>query len=71
MRLIAWSIRGRDGLECKPEAVARRVGAGISPGAIILLHEGRERSNEAILRVVDELQERGFSFVIPGDDQLI
>jgi peptidoglycan/xylan/chitin deacetylase (PgdA/CDA1 family) len=71
MRLVAWSVRGRDGVACNPDAVARRVGARVSPGAIILLHEGQERSNESILRVVDELQERGYSFVIPEDAQMI
>jgi peptidoglycan/xylan/chitin deacetylase (PgdA/CDA1 family) len=71
MRLIAWSVRGRDGVNCDPDSVARRVGEKVAPGAIILLHEGQSRSNEAILRVVDELHERGFSFVIPDDEQLI
>jgi len=71
MRLIAWNVRGRDGLNCDPDAVARRVGARVAPGAVIVLHEGKKRSNEAILRVVDELQERGYSFVIPDDGQLI
>ncbi len=71
MRFVGWSVRGRDGLSCDPEEVARRVGASISPGAIVLLHEGRERSNEAILRVIDELRERGYSFVIPADEQLV
>ncbi len=71
MRFVAWSVRGRDGVECDPEAVARRIGERVSPGAILLLHEGLERSNEAILRVVDELQGRGYSFVIPGDEQLV
>jgi hypothetical protein len=47
------------------------VGARVTPGAVIVLHEGKKRSNEAILRVVDELQERGYSFVIPDDEQLI
>ena len=70
MRLIAWSVRGRDGVKCEPELVARRVGERAHPGAIVLLHEGRPRSNEAILRVIDELQQRGFSFVIPDDEQL-
>jgi len=41
------------------------------PGSVDPLHEGLERSNEAILRVVDELQGRGYSFVIPGDEQLV
>jgi peptidoglycan/xylan/chitin deacetylase (PgdA/CDA1 family) len=71
MRFVGWSVRGKDGLTCDPEAVARRVRDHVSPGAIVLLHEGRKRSNEAILRVIDELRERGYSFVIPGDEQLV
>jgi peptidoglycan/xylan/chitin deacetylase (PgdA/CDA1 family) len=71
MRMIAWTVRGRDGIDCEPETVARRVAEGAEPGAIVLLHEGRPRSNEAILRVIDVLQERGFSFVIPEDEQLV
>jgi peptidoglycan/xylan/chitin deacetylase (PgdA/CDA1 family) len=71
MRFVGWSVRGGDGVQCDPVAVARRVGERVSPGAIVLLHEGRVRSNEAILRVVDELLARGFSFVIPGDEELI
>ncbi|MDR3402898.1 MAG: polysaccharide deacetylase family protein [Chthoniobacter sp.] len=71
MRYVGWSVRGHDGVTCEPEAVARRVGERVSPGAIVLLHEGRARSNEAILRVIDELRERGYSFVIPADEQLV
>jgi len=71
MRFVGWSVRGHDGVSCDPEVVARRVAASVVPGAIILLHEGRARSNEAILRVIDELRARGYSFVIPGDEQLV
>jgi peptidoglycan/xylan/chitin deacetylase (PgdA/CDA1 family) len=71
MRYIGWSVRGKDGVHCDPESVARRVRAQVSPGAIVLLHEGRARSNEAILRVIDDLRELGYSFVIPRDEQLI
>jgi peptidoglycan/xylan/chitin deacetylase (PgdA/CDA1 family) len=71
MRFVGWSVRGKDGVTCDPEAVARRVGEKVSPGAIVLLHEGRARSNEAILRVIDELRDRGYSFVIPGDEELV
>lgn len=70
MRCVGWSVSGRDGLNCEPELVARRVAGRISPGSIILLHECREHSNEAILRVTDELRALGFSFVIPEDEQL-
>ncbi|MEA3209630.1 MAG: hypothetical protein QOE70_2687 [Chthoniobacter sp.] len=71
MRLIAWSVRGGDGIDCEPEVVAKRVADRAHPGAIVLLHEGRARSNEAILRVIEELQQRGYSFVIPSDEQLL
>jgi peptidoglycan/xylan/chitin deacetylase (PgdA/CDA1 family) len=71
MRFVGWSVKGNDGVTCDPETVARRVGERVSPGAILLLHEGRARSNEAILRVIDELRERGYSFVIPRDEELV
>lgn len=71
LRFVGWSVRGNDGVKCDPEAVARRVSEKVSPGAIVLLHEGRARSNEAILRVIDELRAKGYSFVIPADEQLI
>ncbi len=71
MRLIAWTVRGNDGVECDPAVVAQRVVKGARPGAIVMLHEGRPRSRETILRTVDALLERGFSFVIPEDEQLV
>ena len=60
MRLIAWSVRGRDGVRMRAGGRRARVLAAARPGAIVLLHEGRPRSNETILRVVDALLERGF-----------
>jgi peptidoglycan/xylan/chitin deacetylase (PgdA/CDA1 family) len=71
LRLVAWSLRGRDGWRCDPDAVEARVAPHARPGDIILLHEGKQRSNEAILRVVDALLARGFEFVIPDDEDLI
>ncbi len=71
LRLIGWSVRGRDGVRSDPETVIRRVVSRIHPGAIIVLHEGKPRSVEGILGVVDALQERGYTFVVPADHQLI
>lgn len=70
MRYVAWNNRGHDGILCHPETVARRIARNAAPGCIILLHEGRQRSNEAILRSVDTLLAQGYSFVIPADEQL-
>ncbi len=71
MRLVAWSARGHDGVICDPPAVERRIARLLSPGAIILLHEGKARSNEAILRVVDRVLAEGYCFTIPADEQLV
>jgi peptidoglycan/xylan/chitin deacetylase (PgdA/CDA1 family) len=71
MRLIGWSARGRDGLASGPDIVERRVMKGLRPGAIVALHEGRPRSNEIILRVVESIQRLGYTFVIPNEDQLL
>ena len=71
MRQVVWSVRGHDGLVCDTEAVVRRVEGRVKPGDIILLHEGRPRSNRTILRVVDALLARGYAFVIPADERLI
>jgi peptidoglycan/xylan/chitin deacetylase (PgdA/CDA1 family) len=71
LRFVAWSLRGRDGWNCDPDAVEARVVPRARPGDIILLHEGKPRSNEAILRVVDALLARGFEFVIPDDADLV
>lgn len=70
LRLIAWNVRGCDGIRAEPEAVVRRVRAAAAPGAIILLHEGRPRSVETILRTVDALLADGFRFTIPTENQL-
>ncbi len=43
-----------------------RVGAG----SIIVMHQGRGFSVACVSRVVDELQARGYRFVIPAADRL-
>jgi peptidoglycan/xylan/chitin deacetylase (PgdA/CDA1 family) len=71
MRLVGWSARGRDGYPSKQDAVVHRIAKRVKPGAIILLHEGMPQSNETILRVVDMLIAKGYSFTIPPDKALI
>ena len=66
MTLVGWSARAFDTTTNDPEMVLRRLRPDVRPGAILLLHQGRERSLEIITRVVDALQTEGFSFVIPS-----
>jgi peptidoglycan/xylan/chitin deacetylase (PgdA/CDA1 family) len=70
MRLIGWSVRGFDATRGDVDAIAKRIASRTRRGAIIVMHQGRAWSLTAIERVIDELQARGFTFVIPGDERL-
>ena len=70
MRLIGWSVRGFDGVRAETERVVRRIVPRVFPGAIVVLHQGRDASAACIARVVGELRARGYAFVIPADERL-
>ncbi|MEK6374177.1 MAG: polysaccharide deacetylase family protein [Acidobacteriota bacterium] len=70
MRLIGWSARGFDGVSTDIDQIVRRILPRAFPGAIVVLHQGREASAACIARVVDELRARGYAFVIPADERL-
>jgi peptidoglycan/xylan/chitin deacetylase (PgdA/CDA1 family) len=70
LRLIGWTVRGFDSVQDDADRVAGRIVPRVSPGAIVVMHQGRAWSVRTIARVVDELQERGYAFVIPADGRL-
>jgi peptidoglycan-N-acetylglucosamine deacetylase len=70
MRLVGWSARAFDTATSDPETVLRRLLPDVEPGAILLLHQGRSRSVEIISRVVDEIHQRGYTFVVPAPERL-
>lgn len=70
MRLIGWTARGFDAVVSDPEHIAARILAELRPGAIIVLHQGRDHSLRVLERVIVALEERGYRFVIPEDAQL-
>lgn len=70
MRLIGWSARGFDAVLSNVDDVVRRIVDRLTPGAIIVLHQGREHSSHAIARVIAAVKERGYAFRIPPDDEL-
>ena len=39
-QIVAWSVRGFDGVGRSREVVVKRIVAGIQPGALIVIHEG-------------------------------
>jgi len=70
MTLVGWSVRGFDSFGDDFERVARRIVPRVSNGSIIVMHQGRGFSVACVSRVVDELQARGYSFVIPPFERL-
>jgi peptidoglycan/xylan/chitin deacetylase (PgdA/CDA1 family) len=70
MRLIGWTARGFDAVIGDPEQVLARILPNLGPGAIIVLHQGRDHSIRVLERVILAAKERGYDFVIPDDAQL-
>jgi peptidoglycan/xylan/chitin deacetylase (PgdA/CDA1 family) len=70
MRLIGWTARGFDAVLTDPAEIAGRIVPAIAPGGIIVLHQGRAHSLATLERVIATLQEQGYAFVIPADEQL-
>jgi peptidoglycan/xylan/chitin deacetylase (PgdA/CDA1 family) len=70
MRLIGWTVRAFDAVLTDPEAIVARILPHLRPGAIIVLHEGREHSLRVLERVITAVQDRGYTFVIPADPHL-
>ena len=70
MRLIGWTARGFDGVLSDPDQVVARILPHLAPGAIIVMHQGREHSLRVLERVIVEVKGRGYEFVIPEDGQL-
>ena len=60
LRVIGWTISGRDGVRADPTAVTKRIEAGLRDGAIILLHDAAERGDHqpAAVRALPEILER-------------
>ena len=70
LTLIGWSVRGFDSFGDDVERVVRRIVPRTGPGSIVVMHQGRAFSVACIRRVVDELQGRGYSFVVPAAERL-
>ena len=67
---VAWSARGFDGVNCRPDQVLARITRDIAPGAIVLLHEGAAHGhNVAILaQLLAWLDAEGYRTVVPDED---
>jgi len=66
---VAWSARGFDAVRSDPARCAADIDCDLAPGAIILMHEGAPhgRSVEMVGAVLERIQARGYSTVLPAE----
>lgn len=64
---VGWSARGFDAVRDDVGGVIARIGDGLAPGAIVLLHEGAKhgRSVEMVAGVLARMREAGYRAVVP------
>ena len=69
MQALGWRLAVTDWEPPGTPELVRRLEEGITPGAVVLLHDGggdRSQTVGAVARVVPELLERGWQFAQPG-----
>lgn len=64
---VLWSVDPRDWDTSDVDSIVAAVVSSVKDGDIILLHDVYPSSVAAALRIVDELQDRGFVFVTVDD----
>ena len=64
---VGWTARGYDAVRDDVEAVAARICDGLSPGAIVLLHEGAAhgRCVAMVAAVLARMEDAGYRAVVP------
>jgi peptidoglycan/xylan/chitin deacetylase (PgdA/CDA1 family) len=66
LRVIGWSVRSLDTMTADPESVVKRVMSRISPGGIILLHDGNIPAERLVMTVkllLSNLKQSGYEVV--------
>ena len=66
LKVVGWTIRSLDTRITEPERVVQRVVARLTPGAIILLHDGNIPAERLVLTVkslLAKLREQGYEVV--------
>jgi peptidoglycan/xylan/chitin deacetylase (PgdA/CDA1 family) len=66
---VAWDARAYDAVRSNPAAVVARLERDLSPGAIVLLHEGARhgRNVEMIALLLQRLRALGYATVLPEE----
>lgn len=65
MKLIGFSARAYDAVVRDPAKIANTIAKQLEPGAIVVLHQGRPWSLDAIAQTIDAIRGCSYSLVIP------
>ena len=71
LELAGWTVRGRDGVLTDKDKVLARLKTGIVPGAILLMHEGRDDTDgqplapQVLAGLLGHLKAEGWQTVLP------
>jgi hypothetical protein len=70
---VAWSARGFDAVLRDPAGVVARIERDLSPGAIVLLHEGAAhgRNVETLAALLVRLDALDYRTVLPEDVEAV
>jgi peptidoglycan/xylan/chitin deacetylase (PgdA/CDA1 family) len=69
MRALGWRLSAADWEEPDTDELVRRLVSGVTPGAVVLLHDGggdRSRTVAAVDRLIPRLTARGWHFTTPA-----
>ncbi len=72
MRVLGWSVDPHDWRRPGSAAILERVASRITPGAIVLLHDGggdRSQTVDQLRELIRRLRAQGFEFAVPGTDK--
>ena len=67
LAILDWSVDPRDWATTDTAAIDRAVVRRVADGDVVLLHDMSDSSVDAALRIVDHLQEKGFTFVTASE----
>ena len=63
MESIGWSIRSLDTYNQESKIICKRVAKKLHNGAVILLHDNREKIPILLEMIIKDCTNKGFSFV--------
>lgn len=73
LEVMGWSVNSLDFLDGSTQALVSRVDRLAEGGAILLFHDGpsqRSRTVRSLPGLLTRLEERGFEFTVPGQEDL-